>query len=256
MIFDSHAHYDDAAFDADRAAVLAALEPAGIGRVVNVGANRASTEASAALAAQYGFMYAAAGFHPSDVEELERGEADMAWLREAAKKPKVVAVGEIGLDYHWPEPARDVQQKWFAAQLELARELDLPVIIHSRDAAQDTYDMLREAGGDALSCVIHCFSYEKEMAARFLDLGYCLGIGGVVTYKNARKLKEVAAYMPPERMLLETDCPYLSPAPHRGERNSSLYLPAVLDQIAALRGCTAEEIETVTCENAGRFYRL
>ena len=180
----------------------------------------------------------------------------MAWLREAAKKPKVVAIGEIGLDYHWPEPARDVQQKWFAAQLELARELDLPVIIHSRDAAQDTYDMLREAGGDALSCVIHCFSYEKEMAARFLDLGYCLGIGGVVTYKNARKLKEVAAYMPPERMLLETDCPYLSPIPHRGERNEPSYAALTLAKIAELKGVSFEEADLQTTRNAREFFGI
>lgn len=256
MIFDSHAHYDDAAFDADREAVLASLKAAGIGRVVDVGANRASTEAAAELAARYDFICASAGFHPADVEELERGDADIAWLRAAAKRPKVAAIGEIGLDYHWPEPGRDLQRKWFAAQLELAKELDLPVIIHSRDAAQETYDMLKEAGGAGLTAVIHCFSYEKEMAARFLDLGYYLGIGGVVTYKNARKLKETAAYMPLDRMLLETDCPYLSPSPHRGERNSSLFLPQVLREIAALRGCTPEEAEAATFENAVRFYRL
>ena len=256
MIFDSHAHYDDAAFDADRAGLLEELQSAGVGFVVDVGANRASTIAAADLAQQYDFIYASAGFHPSDVEELERGEADVAWLMEAAKRPKVVAIGEIGLDYHWPEPGRDLQKKWFAAQLEAAKELDLPIIIHSRDAAQDTYDMMKEAGGSGLSAVIHCFSYEKEMAARFLDLGYYLGIGGVLTYKNARKLKEVGAFMPLDRMLLETDCPYLTPTPHRGKRNSSLFLPYVLEEAAGLRGCTAEEIENATLENAKRFYRL
>ncbi len=256
MIFDSHAHYDDAAYDADRAEVLAGLKAAGIGHVMDVGANRASTAAAAELAQQYDFVYASAGFHPADVEELERGEADVSWLREAAKRPKVMAIGEIGLDYHWPEPGRDLQKKWFAAQLELAKELDKPIIIHSRDAAQDTYDMLREAGGSGLTAVIHCFSYEKEMAARFLDLGYYLGIGGVLTYKNARKLKEVAAFMPLERMLLETDCPYLSPTPHRGERNLSSYLPLVLEEAARLMGRTVKEVEDATFENAKRFYRL
>ena len=256
MIFDSHAHYDDAAYDADRAQVLEGLNAAGIGLVMDVGANKASTIAAADLAQQYDFIYASAGFHPADAEELERGEADAAWLRAAAERPKVCAIGEIGLDYHWPEPGRDLQKKWFAAQLELAKELDKPIIIHSRDAAQDTYDMLKEAGGSSLTAVIHCFSYEKEMAARFLDLGYFLGIGGVLTYKNARKLKEVVQYMPLERMLLETDCPYLSPTPHRGERNSSLHLPLVLEEAARLMGRTAKEVEDATFENAKRFYRL
>lgn len=256
MIFDSHAHYDDAAYDADRAEVLESLKDAGIGLVMDVGANRASTIAAAELAGQYDFVYASAGFHPTDTEELERGEADVAWLREAAKRPKVMAIGEIGLDYYWPEPDRKIQKKWFAAQLELAKELDLPIIVHSREAAQDTYDMLKEAGGSGLTAVIHCFSYEKEMAARFLDLGYCLGIGGVVTYKNARKLKEVAAFMPLDRLLLETDCPYLTPTPYRGKRNSSLHLPLVLKEIAELRNCTPREVEEATFENAKRFYRL
>ncbi|MBO4290263.1 MAG: TatD family hydrolase [Lachnospiraceae bacterium] len=256
MIFDSHAHYNDSAYDTDRAQVLGSLPAAGIGLVMDVGANKASTVAAADLAQQYDFVYASAGFHPSDTEELERGEADIPWLKEAAERPKVLAIGEIGLDYYWPEPDRALQKKWFAAQLELAKELDMPIIVHSRDAAQDTFDMLKEAGGSSLSAVIHCFSYEKEMAARFLDLGYCLGIGGVVTYKNARKLKEVAEYIPLDRLLLETDCPYLTPTPFRGKRNSSLHLPLVLEEIGRLRNCSPREVEEATFENAKRFYRL
>ena len=255
MIFDTHAHYDDEAFDADRDELIKSLPENGITAAVDIGASPDSCRRALELAGRYEHIYAAIGIHPDDVGTLT--EADMRWLEEtAASEKKVVAIGEIGLDYHWPEPGRDLQKKWFAAQLEAAKELDLPIIIHSRDAAQDTYDMMKEAGGSGLSAVIHCFSYEKEMAARFLDLGYYLGIGGVLTYKNARKLKEVAAFMPLDRMLLETDCPYLTPTPHRGKRNSSLFLPYVLEEAAGLRGCTAEEIENATLENAKRFYRL
>lgn len=256
MIFDTHAHYDDEAFAADREAVIASLAEQNIRAVVNVGANRASTENSLALTRQYDFFYGAAGVHPSDTTEFENGVLDIEWLRNIAREPKMVAIGEIGLDYHWDTPERPIQKRWFEAQLALAKELDRPVIIHSREAARDTLEIIRAAGGADMSMVIHCFSYEVEMAREYLNLGYYLGIGGVVTYKNARKLKEVVQYMPLERILLETDCPYLAPTPHRGERNSSLNLPYVMETIAALKGISVEEVEAATWENARRFYRL
>ena len=256
ILFDTHAHYDDDRFDEDREALLTALPGEGIRFVVNIGSDQISLNACKELAERYDHVYCALGLHPSEVEDADEKEVMAQLKKDALENPKVLAIGEIGLDYHWPEPGRDLQKKWFAAQLEAAKELDLPIIIHSRDAAQDTYDMMKEAGGSGLSAVIHCFSYEKEMAARFLNLGYYLGIGGGLTYKNARKLKEVAAFMPLDRMLLETDCPYLTPTPHRGKRNSSLFLPYVLEEAAGLRGCTAEEIENATLENAKRFYRL
>jgi len=256
MIFDSHAHYDDAAYDEDREAVIASLASAGIGRVMNVGADRFSTERSVSLAAQYGFFYAAAGIHPSDTTQYKDRTADMDWLAAQAKAPKVQAIGEIGLDYHWPEPDHETQKKWFREQLILARELDLPVIIHSREAAKDTYDILKDVGGCRLSAVIHCFSYETEMAECFLRLGYYLGVGGVLTYKNARKLREVVAMCPMDRILLETDCPYLTPVPHRGERNCSVYLPQVLEEMGRIKGITAAEAEEKTYQNAGSFYRI
>ncbi len=254
MIFDTHAHYDDEAFDVDREELLAALPAAGVGRVIDVGASVSSSLQALELAERVDYIYASVGVHPSETPELETAGLD--WLRDAAARKKAVAIGEIGLDYHWDEPPRDLQQKWFRAQLELAMELDMPVIIHSRDAAQDTYDILRETAGDRVRAVLHCFSYEWEMAKRFLDLGYYIGIGGVLTYKNARKQKEVLAAMPTGRLLIETDCPYLPPVPHRGERNSSLFLPLVVSEMAAIRGVSCEEIERVTWDNACRFYGM
>lgn len=266
MIFDTHAHYDDEAFQADRAEVLNELSASGIRRVVNVGANRESTENSLKLAEEYDFFYAAAGVHPSDTAEFERspeetfreGEpaASLDWLRRCLRHPKAVAVGEIGLDYHWNEPDREIQKKWFSAQLTLAKELQKPVIIHSRDAAKDTLDLIREAGGPDFSMVIHCFSYGVEMAREYLNMGYYLGIGGVVTFANAKKLKEVVSYMPLDRLLLETDCPYLAPVPHRGKRNWSGYLPGVIQTIAGLKRVSPETVEQAAWENAFRFYRL
>lgn len=256
MIFDTHAHYDDEAYSADREEIISSLPASGIGAVVNVGANKASTESSLALAEKYDFIYAAAGIHPSDVVEYENGTADTSWLEKCALAPKTVAIGEIGLDYHWDEPAREIQKKWFAAQLRVAKKLKKPVIIHSRDAAQDTYDILAAEGGSDIKAVIHCFSYGPDMARRFLDLGYYIGIGGVLTFKNAKKQKEVLAEMPLESLLLETDCPYMAPTPHRGERNSSLYLPLVIREMAMIRGITESEIEEITFKNAMDFYEI
>ena len=177
-------------------------------------------------------------------------------IREGLADEKAVAVGEIGLDYYWPEPDRGLQQHWFRRQLSLARETGLPVVIHSREAAADTLRILKEEKAEEIGGVIHCFSYSVEMAREFMKLGFYIGIGGVVTFKNAKKLKEVAAAIPLDRILLETDCPYLAPVPYRGKRNSSLYLPLVADQIAVLRGITPEEVIRATEENAERMYRL
>ena len=258
MIFDTHAHYDDEAFDGDREEVLRSLAGCGVRRVVNVGASRKSTEASLALAERLPFFRAAVGVHPSDTGEFETGEASLDWLRRCAAHPRAVAVGEIGLDYHWDTPDRPIQKKWFEAQLAVARERNLPVIIHSREAAQDTLEIIKAAGGPDFSMVIHCFSYHVEMAREYLNLGYYLGVGGVVTFANGQKLKEVVRYMPLDRLLLETDCPYLAPVPHRKhhERNWSGFLPLVAEEIARLKGISREEVERVTWQNACRFYRL
>ncbi len=260
MIFDTHAHYDQTRFDTDREALLERLPEAGIGAVVNVGSGLSSSVSGRELAARFPFFYFSAGVHPDEAGEAEEKgeEAAVSLLSELLEDPKAVAVGEIGLDRHgdFPgKPSRELQEKWFRLQLKLAAEKGLPVIIHSREAAEETYRILREEGR-GLTFDMHCYSYGKEMAERFLDLGCYLGIGGVVTYKNGRKLKEVVQYMPADRILLETDCPFLAPEPYRGRRNSSLWLPEVIAVIAALRGTSEEEIRAVTWNNARRFYRL
>ena len=234
----------------DRESLLESMQEAGIGRIVNIGADLASTASSIALAEKYPFIYAAAGVHPSDAAQLN--EHTFQWLSEQTAHEKVVAVGEIGLDYYWekdPE-VRANQRYWFRRQLNLAREKVLPVSIHSRDAAKDTLEIAKEECLAEIGGVVHCFSYTVEMAREYLNMGMYLGIGGVLTYKNARVLKEVVDYAPMDRIVLETDSPYLTPVPNRGKRNSSLNLPYVVMAIAEIKGITTAEVEDITWENA------
>lgn len=254
MIFESHAHYEDARFDEDREALLSSFPQKGIDYVVNVGSSLKTTQQSIALAKQYDFIYAAAGVHPEETAELN--EENFAWLCEQMKQEKVVAVGEIGLDYHWDEPERKIQKVWFERQIALARQVSLPMIIHSRDAAQDTLDIMKACKAEEAGGVIHCFSYGVEMAREYLNMGFYIGIGGVLTFKNAKKLKEVANYVPLDRILLETDCPYMAPEPHRGKRNSSLYLPYVAETLATIKGVDVEEVYQITRENGKQMYRI
>ena len=255
MIFDTHAHYDDEAFDADRDELIKSLPENGITAAVDIGASPDSCRRALELAGRYEHIYAAIGIHPDDVGTLT--EADMRWLEEtAASEKKVVAIGEIGLDYYWDKERHEVQKYWFRRQLGAARKVRLPVVIHSRDAAQDTFDLLKEEHAEELGGVIHCYSGSAEMAREYVKLGWYLGIGGVVTFKNAKTIKEVVAQTPLSHLVLETDCPYLTPAPHRGKRNSSLYLPLVVDAISAIKGITPEEVMEVTEQNARRMYRL
>lgn len=256
MIFETHAHYDDDGFNEDRHELLSGMEEAGIGCIVNIAADLASVKSSIELAERYPFIYAAAGVHPSDADQLN--EENFQWLREQTKHPKVVAVGEIGLDYYWKkEPEeRENQRYWFRRQLNLAREEKLPVVIHSREAAKDTLDIAKEERLGEIGGVVHCFSYPVEIAREYLNMGMYLGIGGVLTYKNARTLKEVVAYTPMERIVLETDSPYLTPVPNRGKRNSSLNLPYVVSAIAEIKGITPEEVMDITWKNGCQLYGL
>ena len=256
MIFETHAHYDDESFDEDREQLLCSLPKQGIGRIINVGASIETTKTTLALAAKYDFIYAAVGVHPSDIDGLN--EETYAWLKQQAALPKTVAIGEIGLDYYWDkEPeVQKAQRYWFKRQLELARETKLPVIIHSRDAAADTMEVMRDAHAEEIPGVIHCYSYSKEMAQEFIRMGYYIGVGGVVTFKNAKKLKETVESIPLERILLETDCPYMAPEPYRGTRNDSSNIPYVIAKIAELKGITAEEVERVTEKNARKLFSL
>ncbi len=254
MIFDSHAHYDDEAFDEDREELLGRLNAEGVGRVINVGASWRGVQDTVALTARYPFVYGAVGIHPDHVGEMN--DERLAELLTLCQNPKIRAVGEIGLDYYWDKESHDLQKLWFSRQLSLAKEAGLPVIIHSREAAQDTFDQMKREHAGSTGGVIHCFSGSVEMAREYVKLGYYIGIGGVVTFKNARVLKEVAREIPLERILVETDCPYLAPTPHRGKRNCSLYLPLVIREIAEQKGITPEEVEAVTWENACELFGL
>ena len=253
MIFDTHAHYDDAAFDPDREALLAAMPESGVRFVVNPGCDLPSSRRALALAERFPHVYAAVGYHPENCGPYDPAHLDE--LRAMARSPRVVAIGEIGLDYYWPEnPPRDLQKQVFRAQLALAEALQLPVIVHDREAHGDSLAIVKEF--PRVRGVFHCYSGSAEMAEELLKLGWYLGFDGPVTYKNNRKTTEVAVLCPPERMLLETDAPYLSPVPLRGKRNDSRNIPYIAARIAELRGVTAEEILAQTCENALRFYRI
>ena len=254
MIFESHAHYDDKQFDSDREQLLSSMMENGIETIINVGSDFRGSKDTVELAKKYDFIYGAIGIHPSDIDDLNQDTCQ--WLEENAALEKVVAIGEIGLDYYWDkeEEVQKAQRYWFEWQMKLAEKVKLPVIIHSRDAAEDTLKLMKEIHAEQIPGVIHCFSYSREMAEEYVKMGYYIGIGGVVTFKNAKKLKEVAAAVPLERILLETDCPYLAPEPHRGSRNSSLNLPYVAAEIARIREITPEEVIEVTKKNAERLF--
>ncbi len=254
MIFDSHAHYDDHAFDEDREAVLESLHARGVGTVVNVGASLEGVQRTVELAQKYPFVYGAAGVHPDHAGELN--EERFLWLKEQCRQEKIVAVGEIGLDYYWDKASHEIQKEWFVRQLGLAKELQMPVIVHSREAAADTMEILKREYDARVPVVVHCYSYSPEVAGEYLKMGYYLGIGGVVTFKNAKKLKETVQEASLEQILLETDCPYLAPTPFRGKRNDSGYLTYVAEAVGELKGVSAEEVIRITEANARRFYRL
>ena len=254
MIIDTHAHYDDEAFDPDREVLLASMQEHGIEKRVNVCASIEGLQDTVKLIEKYPFIYGAVGVHPDDAEQMT--EETLAEIRRISHMDKMIAIGEIGLDYYWHKEKKEheIQQKMFRAQMEIAREEKFPFMIHSRDAAEDTLNIVREyMQGGMYGGIIHCFSYSREIAAEYLNMGLYLGIGGVVTFKNAKKLKEVVQYAPLSQLVLETDCPYMAPEPNRGKRNSSLYLPYVVRAIAELKQVTPEEVIEVTRENTHRL---
>ena len=254
MIFDTHAHYDDEQFDTDRDELLSSMAAGGVGTIVDAAATVESWDKIVELAEKYSFIYGSVGVHPDEVGALN--EENFARMRELLKKEKIVAVGEIGLDYYWDNSPREVQKKWFERQLALAREVDLPVIIHSREAAKDTMDIMREAAKAGNTGVIHCYSYAAPMAKEYISMGFFIGIGGVLTFKNARIIKEVASEIPLSSIVLETDSPYLAPVPYRGKRNNSMYLKEVVKQLAQIKQVSEEIVITTTLANAKRLYRL
>ena len=253
MIFDTHAHYDDEQFDEDRKELLHSMADKGVGTIVNVSASLTSCERVVNMVQEYPFMYAAVGVHPDEVGGL--CEESFARVKELAGRDKVVAIGEIGLDYYWDQESHDIQKKWFVRQLELAGNLDLPVLIHSREAAADTMAIMNEHARE-LKGVIHCYSYSEEMAKEYVKMGFYIGVGGVVTFKNARKLKQTVEGIPLASIVLETDCPYLAPVPYRGKRNQSAYIRYVAEEVAKLKGITCEEVIRQTEENAKKLYGI
>lgn len=252
MLFDTHTHLDDKKFDVDRDDVISSLKEQGISLAVNVGADIKSSKASILLAQKYDFIYAAVGVHPCDTKGLT--DEDISLLEEMAHHEKVVAIGEIGLDYYWDEPEREIQKEWFLKQLLLAKKLNMPYIVHDRDAHADTLEIIKKSG--YTNGVMHCFSGSIEMALEVVKMGMYVSLSGTVTFKNAKTAKEVAKVVPIDRLLIETDSPYLTPEPFRGKRNNSAYVKYTLDEIAKIRGISVEVLAQITLENGKRFYNI
>ncbi len=273
QIFDTHAHYDDKAFDEDRDELLdgALLKELNleyetaddkleekkyrVSNVVNIGCSIKSSITSSEMSKKYDYMYSVVGVIPHHVDGMT--EEDIDTLRNLAKENnKVVAIGEIGLDYYYDEPVRDLQKVWFVRQMELARELGLPIVIHSREAAQDTVELMKAAKASEIGGVVHCYSYSEEISREFLKMGFFFGIGGVITFKNSKKLRRAVASIPLESIVLETDSPYLTPSPNRGKRNDSRYLPYVIHEIAKIKDISPEEVAETVYQNALKLYRI
>lgn len=252
MYFDSHAHYDDSRFNDDRDELITKMHAESVSYILNSGESMRAIKTGLQLAEKYPFIYTAVGIHPHNVKTMT--DADLAVLKLYAKRDKVMAIGEIGLDYFYDNSPRDLQRQWFKKQLELAKELDLPVIIHSRDAAQECFDIIKESGVN--KGVIHCYSGSAEMALDYISMGYYIGIGGVVTYSNAKKTVEVVEAIPIDRIVIETDCPYLSPVPNRGKRNDSLNLKYVVDKIAEIKNMSHDDVARITTANAKQLYSI
>ena len=251
-VIDSHGHLDDRAFAEDKYEIVSAFKSNGIAAFINVSANRDSNFFGAELSEKYDNVFFSAGIHPIECGELDFGFLDT--VKELYGRKKCVAIGEIGLDYHWDVNPRQIQKEWFVKQIKLAHEAELPICIHSRDAAQDTLDIVKAEDAGRFGGVVHCYSYGIELAKEYMKLGFHFGIGGVVTYKNAKTVKEVVDYLPIDRIVLETDCPYLAPVPHRGERNDSRNLTYVAAEIGAIKGCSPEDVIKITADNARKVY--
>ena len=253
MIFESHAHYDDEAFNEDRDRLLSSMRDNGVEYIVNVSADFESIDPIYEMTQKYDFVYGTVGVHPGAAKNMTQERFE--YLKKAALRDKIVAIGEIGLDYYWEkeEVQKATQKEWFVKQLQLAKDVNKPVIIHSREAAADTLDIMKQEWADR-KAVIHCYSYSAEMAKVYAKMGYYFGIGGVLTYKNARTLVETVEYVPIEQLLLETDCPYLSPVPNRGKRNDSSNLRFVAEKIAEIKNMSYDAVVEITEQNAKRFF--
>ncbi|MEJ9152400.1 TatD family hydrolase [Bacillus smithii] len=254
MLFDTHVHLNDEQFSDDLDEVIDRAKEAGVEKMVVVGFDRPTIEKAMKLVDQYYFLYASIGWHP--VDAIDMTEADLEWIEKLTSHPKVVAIGEIGLDYHWDKSPKEVQKEVFRKQIRLAKKVKLPIIIHTREATQDTIEILKEEGAHEVGGIMHCFSGSVETARECINMNFYISLGGTVTFKNAKKPKEVAAEIPLEKLLIETDCPYLAPHPYRGKRNEPALVKLVAEQIAELKGIPYEEVARKTTENAQKLFGI
>ncbi|MCY7759907.1 TatD family hydrolase [Bacillus inaquosorum] len=254
MLFDTHAHLNAEQYDTDLEEVIERAKSEKVERIVVVGFDQPTITRAMEMIEEYDFIYAAIGWHP--VDAIDMTEEDLAWIKELSAHEKVVAIGEMGLDYHWDKSPKDVQKEVFRKQIALAKEVNLPIIIHNRDATEDVVTILKEEGAEAVGGIMHCFTGSAEVARECMKMNFYLSFGGPVTFKNAKKPKEVVKEIPNDRLLIETDCPFLTPHPFRGKRNEPSYVKYVAEQIAELKGMTFEEIASITTENAKRLFRI
>ncbi|MFV9511744.1 TatD family hydrolase [Tepidibacillus sp. LV47] len=254
MLIDTHAHLDDEKFIEDREEVIQRAFDRGVKTIINIGYNKETILSTLELVNRYDFIYGAIGWHPNNAHEMT--DQDFLWLEEQLNHPKIVAIGEIGLDYYWDFAPKDIQQQVFRRQIQLAKRKGLPIVIHDRDAHQDVCQIIKEEGVKEIGGIMHSFSGSLEMAMECIEQGFYISFSGPVTFKNAKRPKEVASKIPIERILIETDSPYLTPEPYRGKRNESSYVKYVAEKIAELRGMTFEQIAQITTENAKRIFRL
>lgn len=254
MLFDTHTHYDDERFNDDRNETIISAKENGVSYILNASSDLASVTESVSLAHRYDFVYAAVGIHPHEVGKMDDGT--LTDLEEFAADKKVVAIGEIGLDYYYDTFPRDIQKYWFARQINLAKNLKMPVIVHDRDAHEDVMSIINDENAREVGGVFHCFSGSIEMARELLNKNFYISIGGTVTFKNAKKVIDVVKYIPDDRLLVETDCPYLTPEPYRGKRNESTYVKYVAQKIAEIKGMEFEQIANITTQNAKRIFNI
>jgi len=254
MLFDTHAHLNAVQYEEDLEEVIQRAKDEGVSHIVVVGFDRPTIKRAMELSEQYDFIYASVGWHP--VDAIDMTEEDLAWIKELASHPKVVALGEMGLDYHWDKSPKEVQKEVFRKQIALAKEVQLPIIIHNREATADILEILKEEKAEEVGGIMHCFSGSLDVAKQCMNMNFYISFGGPVTFKNAKKPKEVAQEIPLDRLLIETDCPYLTPHPYRGKRNEPSYVKLVAEQIAELKGVSFEEIAYVTTENAKKLFGI
>ncbi|WP_299094524.1 TatD family hydrolase [uncultured Metabacillus sp.] len=254
MLFDTHAHLNAVQYEEDIVEVIQRAKAENVTHIVVVGFDKETITKAMELTNQYDMIYAAVGWHP--VDAIDMTDEDLAWIKELTSHPKVVAIGEMGLDYYWDKSPKDVQKEVFRKQIQLAKEVQLPIIIHNRDATEDVVKILKEEKASEVGGIMHCFTGSLEVAKQCMDMNFYLSFGGPVTFKNAKKPKEVVKEIPMERLLIETDCPYLTPHPFRGKRNEPSYVKYVAEQIAELRGISVEEVATKTSDNAKKLFGI